>query len=239
MIEVNILKKLNEKNRVKLINFLYSLSSEICFTSFHNYHIDEDKANDVINEYKVRCKDKHRELQEIYDRKEAFLMKILKKLHVNDEEEFQEYKEHIFQQDMALCKKMDEVLEGLVNETNVKDYKVIFPEIKDDLKEVEVHMFDSVSVSLMPLDLLICNSNDNILKVLLNMKDITVPVLLNKEDKSFLINPIFCNAEEAFAVIQSERGFVTMVLKENEYNKFKALKIRHKKEVVNDEKNEQ
>ena len=34
-------KKLNEKNRVKLVNFLYSLSSEICFTSFHNYHIDE------------------------------------------------------------------------------------------------------------------------------------------------------------------------------------------------------
>ena len=27
-----------------------------------------------------------------------------------------------------------------------------------------------------------------------------------------------------------------MVLKENEYKKFKALKIRHKKEVVNDEK---
>ena len=166
-------------------------------------------------------------------------MKILKKLHIEDEEEFQEYKEHIFQQDMALCKKMDEVLEGLVNETKVKDYKVIFPEIKEDLKEVEVHLFDSVSVSLMPLDLVICNASDNILKVLLAMKNITDPVLINKEEKSFLINPIFCNDEEAFSVIHSERGFVTMVLKENEYNKFKTLKIRHKKEVVKDEKNEQ
>lgn len=236
MIEVNILKKLNEKNRVKLINFLYSLSSEICFTSFHNYHIDEDKANDVLNEYKVRCKDKHRELQEIFDRKEVFLMKILKKLHVKDEEEFQEYKEHIFQSDMALCKKMDEVLERLVEESKTKDYSTIFPVIKDDLKDIEVHMFDSVSVSIMPLDLVICNASDNILKVLLAMKDITSPVLLNKTEETFLINPIFCNAEEAFAVIHSERGFVTMVLKENEYNKFKSLKIRHKKEVVNDEK---
>ena len=29
-----------------------------------------------------------------------------------------------------------------------------------------------------------------------------------------------------------------MVLKESEYKKFKALKIRHKKEYVNDEKKE-
>ena len=157
MVEVNILKKLNEKNRVKLVNFLYSLSSEICFTSFHNYHIDEEIANDALNEYKVRCKDKHRELQDIYDRKEAFLMKILSKLGVKTEEEFNEYKDHIFQSDMALCKKMDEVLEGLVNETKVKDYKEIFNEIKDDIKELEIHMYDSVSVSLMPLDLIICN----------------------------------------------------------------------------------
>ena len=236
MVEVNITKKLNEKNRVKLINFLYSLSSEICFTSFHNYHIDEEKANDVLNEYKVRCKDKHRELQEIYDKKEPFLMKILKKLHIKDEEEFQEYKDHIFQHDMSLCKKMDEMLDKLILESNTKDYKVIFSEIKEDIKDIEVHMFDSISVSIMPLDLVICNASDNILKVLLAMKNITDPVLLNKEEKSFLINPIFCNVEEAFSVIHSERGFVTMVLKENEYNKFKTLKIRHKKEVVKDEK---
>ena len=238
MVEVNILKKLNEKNRVKLVNFLYSLSSEICFTSFHNYHIDEEIANDALNEYKVRCKDKHRELQDIYDRKEAFLMKILSKLGVKTEEEFNEYKDNIFQSDMALCKKMDEVLEGLVNETKVKDYKEIFNEIKDDIKELEIHMYDSVSVSLMPLDLIICNATDNILKVLLNMKDLTSPVLYNKDEKTFLINPIFCNTEEAFAVIHSERGFVTMVLQEEDYKKFKTLKIRHKKEVVNNEKKE-
>ena len=236
MVEVNIFKKLKEKDIFKLINFLYSLSSEICFTSFHNYHLDEQAANDILNEYKQRCKDKHREIQEIYDRKEPFLMKILSKIKVKTEEEFKDYKEYIFQNDMALCKKMDEILETLVNESKTKDYKEVYPTIKDDLKEVEVHMFDSVSVSLTPLDLLIYNATDSILKVLLNMKDLTTPVLMNKEESSFLINPIFCNTEEAFAVIHSERGFVTMVLKEEGYKRFKTLKIRHKKEVVNHEK---
>lgn len=238
MVEVNILKKINEKKFISLINFLYSLSSEICFTSFHNYHIDEEVAVEALNEYKQRCKEKHRELQEMYDRKEPFLLKILSKFKVKTDDEFVEYKDHIFQNDMALCNKMDQMLEELNKESKTKDYSVIFPEIKDELKEIEVHMYDSVSVSLMPLDLVICNASDSILKILLKMNNLTSPVLLNKQENTFLINPIFCNAEEAFAVIHSERGFVTMVLKESEYKKFKTLKIRHKKEFVNDEKKE-
>lgn len=238
MVEVNILKKINEKKFISLVNFLYSLSSEICFTSFHNYHISEEVAVEALNEYKQRCKEKHRELQEMYDRKEPFLMKILSKFKVKTDDEFIEYKDHIFQNDMALCNKMDQMLEELNKESKTKDYSVIFPEIKDEIKEIEVHMYDSVSVSLMPLDLIICNASDSILKILLKMNNLTSPVLLNKQENTFLINPIFCNEEEAFAVIHSERGFVTMVLKECEYKKFKALKIRHKKEYVNDEKKE-
>ena len=236
MIEVNITKKLNDNKFFSLINFLYALSSEICFTTFHNYHIDEELAVETLNEYKQRCKDKHRELQEIYDRKEPFLMKILKKLGVKTQEQFDEYKEHIFNSDMTLCKKMDELLESLIKDEVTKDYKKIFPQIADDLKEIEVHMYDSVSVSLMPLDLLICNASNNILKSLLDMKQLTMPVLINKQENSFLINPIFCNSEEAFAVIHSERSMVTMVLKEKEYEQFKKLKIKHKKEITNDEK---
>lgn len=236
MVEVNILKKINEKKFISLIHFLYSLSSEVCFTSFHNYHINEEVAVEVLNEYKQRCKEKHRELQEMYNRQEPFLMKILSKFRVKSDDEFEEYKGHMFQSDMALCNKMDQILDDLIKEEKTKDYSLIFPEIKDDLKELEVHMYDSVSVSLMPLDLLICNATDNILKVLLKMNNLTSPVLLNKQENTFLINPIFCNKEEAFAVIHSERGFVTMVLKESEYKKFKTLKIRHKKEFVNDEK---
>ena len=236
MIEVNITKKLNDKKFFDLINFLYSLSSEICFTSFHNYHIDEEVSVDVLNEYKQRCKDKHRELQEIYDRQEPFLMKILKKIGVKTQEEFDEYKEHIYQSDMSLCQKMDALLESLVKNEETKDYKLIFPSIADELKEVEVHMYDSVSVSIMPLDLLIYNATDKLLKVLLDMKFLSAPALINKEENTFLINPIFCNTEEAFAVIHSELSTVTMVLKEEDYIKFKALKIRHKKEVTTDEK---
>ena len=178
MVEVNILKKLNEKKFISLINFLYSLSSEICFTSFHNYHISEEVGVEVLNEYKQRCKEKHRELQEMYDRKEPFLMKILSKFKVKTDEEFIEYKDHIFHNDMALCNKMDQVLEDLNKESKTKDYSVIFPEIKEELKEIEVHMYDSVSVSLMPLDLIICNASDSILKILLNMNNLTSPVLI-------------------------------------------------------------
>ena len=92
---------------------------------------------------------------------------------------------------------MDQMLEELNKESKTKDYSVIFPEIKDELKEIEVHMYDSVSVSLMPLDLIICNASDSILKILLKMNNLTSPVLLNKQENTFLINPIFCNAEEA------------------------------------------
>ena len=182
MIEVNIVKKLKDNQFKGLINFLYSLSTEICFTTFHNYHIEEELAVETLNEYKQRCKDKHRELQEIYDRKEAFLMKILKKIGVKNQSQFDEYKEHIFNSDMALCKKMDELLDSLINEKTTKDYTKIFPSIANDIKEIEVHMYDSVSVSIMPLDLVICNSSENILKALLDMKQLTMPVLINKQE---------------------------------------------------------
>ena len=236
MIEVNIVKKLKDNQFNSLINFLYSLSTEICFTTFHNYHIDEDLAVDTLNEYKQRCKDKHRELQEIYDRKEPFLMKILKKIDVKNQYQFDEYKEHIFNSDMSLCKKMDELLESLIKDETTKDYTKIFPTIANDIKEIEVHMYDSVSVSLMPLDLIICNASENILNALIDMKQLTMPVLINKSENTFLINPIFCNTEEAFAVIHSERAMVTMVLKEEEYEQFKKLKIKHAKEFTNNEK---
>ena len=79
MIEVNISKKLKTKQFVTLINYLHNLANEVCFTSFHQYHLDEQTATDALNEYKQRCKDRHRQLQKWYDTQEPFLMKVLRK----------------------------------------------------------------------------------------------------------------------------------------------------------------
>lgn len=236
MIEVNISKKLKTKEFVSLITYLHNLSNEVCFTSFHQYHLDEEVANDALNEYKMRCKDRHRQLQKWYDTKEPFLMKTLKKLKVQSEEEFQEYKEQIYLADMELCKKMQEVLDKLEEEQSTRDYKEVFPQIKDSYKEVEVHMYDTVAVSIMPLDLVVYKTSEETLKTFLNMKSITSPVLMDSQARVFYINPMFCNNEEAFAIIQSELGTVSLIISEEEYKNFKKLKIRHKKETALNEK---
>ena len=41
--------------------------------------VDEETANNALNEYKQRCKDRHRQIQKWYDTQEPFLMKTLKK----------------------------------------------------------------------------------------------------------------------------------------------------------------
>ena len=236
MIEVNISKKLKPKQFVTLINYLHNLSNEVCFTSFHQYHLDEETANNALNEYKQRCKDRHRQIQKWYDTQEPFLMKTLKKLRVATEEDFQDYKEQIYLNDMELCKKMQEILDKLEEDTSSRDYKEVFPQIKDSFKEVEVHMYDTVAVSIMPLDLVVYKTSEETLKTFLNMKSISSPVLIDNQARVFYINPMFCNNEEAFAIIQSELGTVSIILSEEEYKNFKKLKIRHKKETALDEK---
>ena len=68
------------------------------------------------------------------------------------------------------------------------------------------------------------------------MKSLSSPVLIDNQARVFFINPMFCNDGEAFGIIQSEIGNVSLVLSEEEYKNFKKLKIRHKKEKALDEK---
>ena len=56
-----------------------------------------------------------------------------------------------------------------------------------------------------------------------------------EEVEIFYFNPLFCKGEEGFAIIYSQQELFTMVLSEEEYKIFKKLKLRHKKEVVEDE----
>ena len=79
MVEVTITNALKEKQIQNLIRFLFNYSKEVCFTSFHDYYVDEDLAVELINEYKERCKEKHRKITQLYDNKDPFIMKALKK----------------------------------------------------------------------------------------------------------------------------------------------------------------
>ena len=38
-----------KKKRIKILTFLYSISNEVCFSAIHNYKIDEEKGNEIIN----------------------------------------------------------------------------------------------------------------------------------------------------------------------------------------------
>lgn len=235
MIKVEINKSLNKKAKLKLIPFLYSLSEEICFSAIHNYRIDEEKGVEIINEYKKRCIEKHHELKVWYDNKEPFLLKTLKKLKIKNEDEFNDYSNQIFQSDMALCKQMNEVINKLVCENKELDYKKVFPLISPFFVDLEIHMFDTAIVSLIPLDILVYKKSDEILKLLLEIEDFKNPVLINKEEQVYLFNPVFCNKEEGFALIYSEQGSVSIIFDEKQYLEFKKLKIKHKKEYVYDE----
>lgn len=236
MFEVYVGKKLKEKKLVLLLEFLNSVSTEVCFSCFHKHHISEDESIEILNEYKDRCKERHHQLTEWYNQKEPFLMKVLSKLHIKTEEEFNEYKMEIFQNEMLVCNKMDETLLKLQEEKSTIDYKEVFSSIKDDFKEVETHMFDSVTVSIFPLDYVVYNTSENLLNEMKKVKSLFSPFFSNDDEKLYLFNPVFCKNQEGFAVVSTESGILTMMLEKEDYKKFKALRIRHKKEAIVDEK---
>ena len=235
MVEVTITNALKEKQIQNLIRFLFNYSKEVCFTSFHDYYVDEDLAVELINEYKERCKEKHRQITQWYNNNDPFIMKALKKLHITTEYEFEEYKESIFEADMSFCRRIQPILDELEREKLQRDYNEEFKEIKDDFVSLETHMFDSVFVYHIPLDILAYKASENLMNVLLNMKSLSKAVL-RSDNNIVLINPLFCNETEGFAVIHTENAMATIVLNEEQYKEFKKLKIRHKKVVVEDEK---
>lgn len=235
MIKVEISKALNKKKREDIISFLYSLSNEICFSTIHNYKIDEEKGDEIINEYKKRCIEKHHEIKVWYDNKEPFLIKALKKLKIKTDDEFNEYQNQIFNSDIALTKQMNEIINKLALEEKTIDYKKAFPTIASSFVGYETHMFDTATVSLIPLDILIYKKSNEVLKVLLDIENFSSPVLFNKEEQIYLFNPVFCNEEEGFALIYSEQGSISIVFDDKQYLDFKKLKIKHKKEYVYDE----
>ena len=106
MFEIQVSKKLKEKKLIALLEFLHSISTEICFSCFHKHHISEETSVEILNEYKDRCKERHHQLTSWYQQEEPFLMNVLKKLHIKTEEQFNEYKMEIFQNEMIVCKKM-------------------------------------------------------------------------------------------------------------------------------------
>lgn len=235
MVEVGVSKRINGKKLNALFNFLFSISDQVCFSTFHNYKIDEDTSVEIINEYKERCKEKHHQLTKWYERKDPMIMKALKKFGATDENSFNEYKMSLFQSDMALCKKMEEVLEKLQEEEKTIDYKEVFPSIASSYLNIETHMFDSTSVSTIPLDLVSYKLDEEVKKVLLDMKSMSMPILVNKDKTIFYFNPLFCKGEDGFAIIYSQQEIFSMVISEEEYKIFKKLKIRHSKEEAIDE----
>lgn len=235
MIEVIFSSKIKQKKLNSFFLFLKSIASEVCFTSFHDYHLDEDLSIELIDEYKQKCKEKHHDLQVFYNDREPFLMKTLKKLKIKDEEEFQDYRYQIYQNDLSLCKKMEDIFEGLYKKEEIIDYKEIFEEIKDDFKYIETHMHDSVTMSLMPLDCVVYNFSDNLLDKLLKVKTLNEPIFFDVEKDIYFINMVFCKNEEVFCVIATNKETIILLLNEKEYEDFKKLKIRHKKGDVYDE----
>ena len=235
MFEV-LVKKLKKEKLAKMISFLMSLSDEVCFSSYHTYNIDEDTSIEILNEYKQRCKDRHRQLKDWYNKEEPFFMKVLSKLGVKSDDDFEDYSNQIFENDMSLAKKMDEALLLLQKEEATRDYKEVFPLVSESLKHVETHLFDSVSASVIPIDYVIYKADEKLLFELMKMESFHAPFMKNKDKKVILMNPVFVNSQEAFAVINNAEGTLTMVVDDKDYKEFKKLKIRHKKDFVSDEK---
>lgn len=235
MFEITITKKINFKNKIKLMNFLFDLSSEISFSSFHNYHLNEEDANHLLNEYKKRCIEKHHKLKELYQNQDKILTKTLLKLKINTEEEFEDYQTEIFQNDLSLCKKMEKVFEKLQENLETRNYQHIFPQLAKDYKNFEMHMFDVVSTSLIPIDIIVYHLSKEILELMYQLPSLQAPVLIDKTQQIYYINPVFYDDEDGFAAIFTDTGIVSMVLTETEYKGFKKLKIKHKKEVIDNE----
>ena len=90
-------------------------------------------------------------------------------------------------------------------------------------------------ICVFPLDYVVYNTSENLLSQLIKVKSLYSPFFSNEKENLYLFNPVFCKNQEGFGVVSTESGIVTMVLDIDDYKKFKALKIRHKKEVIPDE----
>ncbi len=232
MFEITITKKLNANDMKKIMGFLFSVSDEISFSSLHHYHVDEEDANCIINEYKKSCIEKHHQFSKLYQENNPIILKQLVPLHIHTDEEFNNYIDEIFQDDIALCQKMELILEGLQNETNQIDYRQIFPRIAAYYKEKEIHMFDAASASLIPIDIVFYHLSDEIQALMENLPSLSKPILMDKEGKIFFYNPVFYKNEEVLALIYNALEKIIMTLNDEEYEQFKKLKIKHKKERV-------
>lgn len=239
MIEVSIERKLNTKQVSSLLGFLFALSDEIGFSTSHNYHIDEDESVELLNEYKIRCKERHHFLSVLYNNKDPYLLKSLKELDVDSDEKFEEYKMDVYQFEMSICKQMEKELQKLVEDNSIIDYKEVFPIIKDNYVEKETHMFDSFSTSTSPIDIIVYKSDKVLLKELLKIDSLFKPFFANEEKNIYLTNPVFFNGKTGFAAIYSKIGLVSLTISEEIYKAFKKLKIKHRKEVIVNESEQQ
>lgn len=232
MFEVSI-EKYDKKKLNKLINYLASISDEICFSSLHDYHLDEDECVELIDEYKKRCKEKHKNVRELYENKNKSFMQLISKMGVKDDTSFENYQEMLYQQDLSLCKKMEENIYQLIDNKNVKDYKQIFRAYSDSFKEIETHMFDTITTSIMPLDIVVYKMNEKMKSLLLEIEDVKKPVLENVG--CVFNNPLFCYQDNAVAIFNSQDNNILLELTDNQYKEFKKLRIKHEKEYEEDD----
>lgn len=237
MIEVAINNKLNSKKRIALFEFLKSISTEVCFSSYHEYHLDENNSIDLLDEYKLKCKEKHHDLKVFYEEKDPFLLKTLKKLKVSNEEEFEDYRDQLYRNDILLAKQLEKICDELEKKEEIIDYCEVFAEIKDDFKYIETHIYDSVGISLIPIDCVVYNFTNKLLEVILRTNSFSEPVLYNSKYNIYFFNMVFCKNEEVFSIVCNEKNMMIILLTEKEYENFLKLKIKHKKDVIQDETN--
>lgn len=235
MIEVAIKSKLNNKKRIALFEFLKSISTEVCFSSYHDYHLSEDCSIELLDEYKAKCKEKHHELKLYYQENDPFLLKTLKKLKIKDEETFEEYRDQLYQNDILLSKQLEKICEDLEKKENIIDYREVFTEIKDDFLYIETHVYDSVGMSLIPIDCVVYNFSNKLLEVILRSNSFLEPILFNSKYNIYFFNMVFCKNEEVFCIVCNEKNMMVVLLNEEEYEKFLKLKIKHKRDVIKNE----
>jgi len=234
MVEITI-TKLKNKYKDALLDFLYKRTKEICFSAFHVYKVDKNIIDDLIDEYKEKCKFNLKEARDLYRKSPERFKDAMKKLHLEDDDAFEEFTLDIYQNEMAKAIPMKENLEKLALRDDDIDYKELFPNIASSYKEKEIHMFDSLNSDVVPYDSVIYNLTDELKEFLKKTKKLNDIFYSPVNGYYAMFNPLFCNGNEGFAIINTDTNQMGIQLKDEEYEEFKALKIKHEVEFIDNE----
>ncbi len=232
LVTINFIKKQNVYE--ELIDYLYSLSEQIGFVTFHKYHLNDETIDNLLASYRKEHLDEVSTYRKLYYENDKEFIKQVKKIKIKNDEMFEEYLQFILQHNFELCKKLEKNCNILNENKTTLDYKDVFLELAPYLFSVT----PDYTIDCEIYDLVKYQKNELLLNAIKQMESFSAFPFINDKYNIYFESPAFFRNNHEFAKISTEHDYMEIIFEENEYQIFKKMKIKHKTEefIWKDEK---